>query len=71
MVAAHGLSSPEFYRSRLAKVLRVLCSKTVETLALEEAPADPRCISRARSSRKRIYRLSGRGSDGGYQDAWL
>jgi PAS domain S-box-containing protein len=44
MVAAHGLSSPEFLPLPVGQGLAGTIAQNGETLALEEAPADPRCI---------------------------
>ena len=44
MVAAHGLSSPEFLPLPVGQGLAGTVAQNGETLALEEAPADPRCI---------------------------
>jgi PAS domain S-box-containing protein len=44
MVAAHGLSSPEFLPLPVGQGIAGTIAQTGETLALEEAPADPRCI---------------------------
>lgn len=44
MVAAHGLSSPEFLPLPVGQGLAGTVAQANETLALEEAPADPRCI---------------------------
>jgi PAS domain S-box-containing protein len=44
MVAAHGLSSPEFLPLPVGQGLAGTVAQNGETLALEEAPVDPRCI---------------------------
>lgn len=44
MVAAHGLSSPEFLPLPVGQGIAGTVAQNGETLALEEAPADPRCL---------------------------
>jgi PAS domain S-box-containing protein len=44
MVAAHGLSSPEFLPLPVGQGLAGTVAQDGKTLALEEAPVDPRCI---------------------------
>lgn len=44
MVAAHGLRSPEFLPLPVGQGLAGSVAKSGEVLAIEDAPADPRCI---------------------------
>jgi GAF domain-containing protein len=44
MVASHGLASPEFLPLPLGQGLAGHIAQTGEVLAIEDAPADPRCI---------------------------
>lgn len=44
MVASHGLESPEFLPLPVGQGLAGSVAQSGETLAIEDAPADPRCI---------------------------
>ncbi|MEK6325755.1 MAG: GAF domain-containing protein [Acidobacteriota bacterium] len=44
MVAAHGLNSPEFLPLPIGQGLAGSVAQSGETLAIEDAPADPRCL---------------------------